>query len=103
MSLRMGSSRLLKISPTLKKKNRLFFDRLFIGFSTLEAQSGLQPEASPSDRVKNSDGADDSPNPMATTFGFAWGRGFFGKVGDPYWSNEPLTSPPRGAPWDPVT
>ena len=30
-----------------------------------------------------------------------WMRGFFDEVGDLWWSNGPLTSPPRGAPRDP--
>ena len=49
--------------------------RLVWVFSTLEAQSRLQPGASPSDRVKNSDRADDSPNPTVTTLGQVPGSG----------------------------
>ena len=51
--------------------------RLVWVFSTLLAQSGLQLGASLSDRVKNSDGADDSPNTMVTTFGQIPGGGVF--------------------------
>ena len=58
----------------------LFFigeQRLAWVFSTLVAQSGLQSGALASDRVKNSDGADESPNPLVTTFGQVPGGGVF--------------------------